>query len=157
MKYLEKMKNKDHHYFMNEALKEAKKAFLKDEVPVGAIAVKHGKIIARAHNLRESKQDFSAHAEFIVMQKAQKKLGSWRLEDVSIYVTLEPCPMCAGAMIQSRIKDLYFGAKDPKAGAVCSVLKLLDNRFNHHIHYEGDILFESASELLKDFFKKLRS
>ncbi|CDR31456.1 Probable Zn dependent nucleoside deaminase [Acholeplasma oculi] len=151
------MKNKDHNYFMNEALKEAKKAFLKDEVPVGAIAVKHGKIIARAHNLRESKQDFSAHAEFIVMQKAQKKLGSWRLEDVSIYVTLEPCPMCAGAMIQSRIKDLYFGAKDPKAGAVCSVLKLLDNPFNHQIHYEGDILFESASELLKDFFKKLRS
>ncbi len=150
------MNKTSHEYFMNEALKEAQKAFDKDEVPVGAVVVLDGKIIARAHNLRESKQDFSAHAEFIAMQKAAKKIGSWRLENALVYVTLEPCSMCAGAMIQSRIKHLYYGAKDIKAGAVESVLKLLDNRFNHQVIYEGGLEATKASNLLKEFFKKLR-
>ncbi len=141
---------------MNEALKEANKALLKNEVPVGAIVVIDGKIVSRAHNLREIKQDFSCHAEFLALQKAAKKIGSWRLEDASVYVTLEPCPMCAGAMIQSRVKNLYYGAKDPKTGAVESVIRLLDERFNHQIHYEGDILSLKSSNLLKSFFKKLR-
>lgn len=141
---------------MNEALKEAQKAFDKMEVPVGAVVVYQDKIIARAHNLRESKQDFSAHAEFLAMQKATKKIGSWRLEDCDVYVTLEPCSMCAGAMIQSRIRHLYYGAADMKAGAVESVVKLLDNRFNHSIQYIGGLEASRASQLLKDFFKKLR-
>ena len=141
---------------MNEALKEAQKAFDKMEVPVGAVVVYQDKIIARAHNLRESKQDFSAHAELLAMQKATKKIGSWRLEDCDVYVTLEPCSMCAGAMIQSRIRHLYYGAADIKAGAVESVVKLLDNRFNHSIQYIGGLEASRASQLLKDFFKKLR-
>ena len=145
-----------HTYFMKEALKEAKKAYNKGEVPVGAVVVYEDKIIARAHNLRESKQDFTSHAELHAMLKASKKIGSWRLEKCSVYVTLEPCSMCAGAMIQARIEKLYYGAKDPKAGAVESVLKLLDNRFNHQIEYVGGILEEEASNLLKTFFKNLR-
>ena len=143
-------------YFMNAALKEAKKAFHKDEVPVGAIAVLGDQIIARAHNLRESRQSIHAHAEFLVMEKAAKKLGSWRLENVDIYVTLEPCPMCAGAMIQARIRNLYFGAFDPKTGAIVSVIKLLDNPFNHRIYYEGGLLSNEASDLLKTYFKQKR-
>lgn len=145
-----------HIYFMREALKEAKKAYLKGEVPVGAVVVYEDKIIARAHNLRESKQDFTNHAELSAMQKASKKIGSWRLEKCTVYVTLEPCSMCAGAMIQSRVEKVYYGAKDHKAGAVESVVKLLDNRFNHQIHYQGGILEEECAAILKDFFKKLR-
>ncbi len=145
-----------HEFFMNEAIKEAKKAFDKNEVPVGAVVVYQDKIIARAHNLRESNQAFHAHAEFLAMQKATKKIGSWRLEDCTIYVTLEPCSMCAGAMIQSRVKELYYGAIDPKAGAVESVVKLLDNRFNHQVAIHSGLLKDQASELLKKFFKKLR-
>ena len=154
MRFREKMKS--HEYFMNEAIKEAKKAFLKNEVPVGAVVVYQDKVIARAHNLRESKQAFHAHAEFLAMQKAAKKIGSWRLEECIVYVTLEPCSMCAGAMIQSRVKALYYGATDPKAGAVESVVKLLDNAFNHQIACQGGLLKETTSDLLKKFFKKLR-
>lgn len=150
------MINKSHIYFMQAAIKEAKKAFLKDEVPVGAVVVLDGKIIARAHNLRESKQSIHGHAEFLAMEKATKKVGSWRLENADLYVTLEPCPMCAGAMIQARIKNLYYGTKDPKTGAVESVIKLLDNPFNHRIKYESGLLKEEASELLKTFFKQKR-
>ncbi len=150
------MSQSNHEFFMNEALKEAKKAYNKDEVPVGAVVVHNEKIIARAHNLREIKQDFSAHAEFLAMKKAAKKIGSWRLEECTVYVTLEPCSMCAGAMIQSRVKALYYGALDAKAGAVESVVKLLDNRFNHQIKYVGGIKADKASEILKDFFQKLR-
>jgi tRNA(adenine34) deaminase len=141
---------------MEAAIKEAKKAFLKDEVPVGAVVVLNDKIIARAHNLRESKQSIHGHAEFLAMEKAAKKIGSWRLEDVDLYVTLEPCPMCAGAMIQARIKNLYYGTKDSKTGAVESVIKLLDNPFNHQIKYESGLLKEEASQLLKTFFKQKR-
>lgn len=143
--------------FMKEALKEAKKAYEKLEVPVGAVIVKDGKIIARGHNLKETKKDTTRHAEIIAIEKASKKLGAWRLLDCEIYVTLEPCSMCAGAMINSRIKKLYIGAIDEKTGAVGSVLNLLeDYKFNHNIEVEKGILKEDCEKILKDFFKDLR-
>ena len=123
--------------FMKEALKEAQKAYEKLEVPVGAVIVKDGKIIARGHNLKETKKDTTRHAEIIAIEKASKKLGAWRLLNCEMYVTLEPCSMCAGAMINSRIKKLYIGALDEKTGAVGSVLNLLeDYKFNHNIEVE---------------------
>ena len=143
--------------FMKEALKEAKKAYEKLEVPVGAVIVKDGKIIARGHNLKETKKDTTKHAEIIAIEKASKKLGAWRLLDCEMYVTLEPCSMCAGAMINSRIKKLYIGAIDEKTGAVGSVLNLLeDYKFNHNIEVEKGILKEDCEKILKDFFKNLR-
>ncbi len=142
--------------FMRAALLEAAKADAKDEVPVGAVVVYQDKIIARAHNLREKNQAFHAHAEFLAMMKAAKKIGSWRLEDCDVYVTMEPCPMCAGAMIQSRIKNLYYGTTDPKAGAVDSVTRLLDIPFNHTIHVEAGLLADECQQIVKSFFKKLR-
>ena len=143
--------------FMKEALKEAQKAYEKLEVPVGAVIVKDGKIIARGHNLKETKKDTTRHAEIIAIEKASKKLGAWRLLDCEMYVTLEPCSMCAGAMINSRIKKLYIGALDEKTGAVGSVLNLLeDYKFNHNIEVEKGILKEDCEKILKDFFKDLR-
>lgn len=143
--------------FMKEALKEAQKAYEKLEVPVGAVIVKDGKIIARGHNLKETKKDTTRHAEIIAIEKASKKLGAWRLLDCEMYVTLEPCSMCAGAMINSRIKKLYIGAIDEKTGAVGSVLNLLeDYKFNHNIEVEKGILKEDCEKILKDFFKDLR-
>lgn len=143
--------------FMKEALKEAKKAYDKLEVPVGAVIVKDGKIIARAHNLKETKFDTTNHAEIIVIQKASKKLKSWRLLDCEMYVTLEPCSMCAGAIINSRIKKVYIGANDEKTGAVGSVLNLFeDYKFNHNVEFEKGILKEDCENVLKDFFKNLR-
>ena len=141
---------------MKEALKEARKAFLKEEVPVGCVIVLNDKIIARGHNLRETKQSVLDHAELVTIKKACKKLNSWRLEDCSLYVTLEPCSMCAGAIIQSRIKDVYFGALDPKTGASGSVLNLFNYKFNHQVYYEGNILKEDCEKIIKDFFKLLR-
>ena len=143
--------------FMKEALKEAKKAYEKLEVPVGAVIVKDGKIIARGHNLKETKKDTTKHAEIIAIEKASKKLGAWRLLDCEMYVTLEPCSMCAGAMVNSRIQKLYIGALDEKTGAVGSVLNLLeDYKFNHNIEVEKGILKEDCEKILKDFFKNLR-
>lgn len=143
--------------FMKEALKEAKKAYDKLEVPVGAIIVKDGEIIARAHNLKETKFDTTNHAEIIAIQKASKKLKSWRLLDCEMYVTLEPCSMCAGAIINSRIKKVYIGANDEKTGAVGSVLNLFeDYKFNHNVEFEKGILKEDCENILKDFFKNLR-
>ena len=143
--------------FMKEALKEAKKAYEKLEVPVGCVIVKDGKIIARAHNLKESKADTTKHAEILAIQKASKKLQSWRLIDCDLYVTLEPCSMCAGAIIQSRIRKIYYGTKDLKTGAVGSVFNLLeDYTFNHHVEYESGILKDECEQILKDFFKDLR-
>lgn len=143
--------------FMKEALKEAKKAFDKEEVPVGAVIVKDGKVIAKAHNLKETKKDTTNHAEIIAIQKASKKLNAWRLEDCEMYVTLEPCAMCAGALIQSRIKKLYIGTMDLKTGACGSVLNLLeDYKFNHKVEVETGILQEECEKILKDFFKELR-
>ena len=143
--------------FMKEALKEAKKAYDKLEVPVGAVIVKDGKIIARAHNQKETKYDTTKHADILAIQKASKKLNSWRLIDCEMYVTLEPCSMCAGALINSRVKKVYIGAKDEKTGAVGSVLNLLeDYKFNHVVEVEKGILQEDCENLLKDFFKMLR-
>lgn len=143
--------------FMQEALKEAKKAAEKLEVPVGCIIVKDGKIIARAHNQKETKTDTTKHAEIMAIQKASKKLGAWRLLDCEMYVTLEPCSMCAGAIIQSRLKKVYIGAMDEKTGACGSVLNLLqDYPFNHIVELEIGIKKEECEKLLKDFFKELR-
>ena len=147
----------EHEHFMKEALKQAKKAYNKLEVPVGAIIVKNGKIIARAYNQKESKFDTTKHAEILAIQKASKKLNSWRLIDCDMYVTLEPCPMCAGAIIQSRIKNVYYGTKDEKSGAVGSVLNLFeDYKFNHKPEFKYGILENECSNLLKNFFKDLR-
>ena len=142
---------------MKEALKEAQKAYKKEEVPVGAIIVKDGKIIARAHNVKETKKNAIGHAEILAIEKACKKIGAWRLIDCEMYVTLEPCSMCAGALINSRIKKLYIGADDPKTGACGSVLNLLeDYPFNHKIEVKKYILKEECENLLKSFFKFLR-
>ena len=144
--------------FMKEALKEAKKAYEKEEVPVGAVIVKDGKIIAKAHNLKELKNDTTKHAEMLAIQKASKKLNSWRLIDCEMYVTLEPCTMCVGAIINSRIKKIYFGTSDEKTGACGSVLNLPeDYKFNHIVQVEKYILKDECEKILKDFFKELRN
>jgi len=143
--------------YMKEALKQAKKAYEKEEIPVGAIIVKNNKIIARAYNQKEIKCDTTKHAEIIAIQKASKKLKSWRLTDCEMYVTLEPCSMCAGALIQSRIKKVYIGTMDEKTGAVGSVLNLFeDYTFNHKVENETGILKTECEEILKKFFKELR-
>ena len=148
--------NLKHIKFMEEALFEADKAMKHNEVPVGAVVVYNDEIIARAHNTREHSNQFHGHAEFLAMLKAQEVLGDWRLESCDVYVTLEPCPMCAGAMIQSRVKNVYYGAKDPKAGAVESKIKLFNSDFNHQVHACGGILEEASKIRLKTFFKELR-
>ena len=142
---------------MKQALKEAEKALKKLEVPVGAIIVKDNRIISRAYNLKEIKKDTTYHAEIEAIKKASKKLNSWRLNDCEMYVTLEPCTMCAGAIINSRIKKLYFGTSDEKTGACGSVLNLLeDYKFNHKVIVEKGILQKECEKILKDFFKDLR-
>lgn len=143
--------------FMKIALKEAQKAYDKEEIPVGAVIVKDGKVVAKAHNLKEQKNDTTKHAEILAIQKASKKLDSWRLQDCEMYVTLEPCSMCAGALIQSRIKKVYIGTMDYKTGACGSVLNLLnDYKFNHYVEIETGILAGECEKILKDFFKELR-
>ena len=149
------MNNKEK--YMKEAIKEAIKAYKKLEVPVGAVIVKDEKIIARAHNVKETKKDTTKHAEILAIQKASKKLETWRLTDCEMYVTLEPCTMCTGAIINSRIKKIYIGTMDEKTGACGSVLNLLeDYRFNHKVEMEKGILKEECKKILQDFFKKLR-
>jgi tRNA(adenine34) deaminase len=143
--------------FMRHALKEAHKAAQKGEVPVGAVVVKDGKIIGRGHNLTESKQSALTHAEISALGKASKKLKSWRLNDCDLYVTLEPCTMCGGAIVLSRIRHLFYGATDPKAGAVESTARVLDNvKLNHRVKATGGILKEECSRVLSDFFKEVR-
>ena len=149
------MDNKE--IFMKQALKEAQKAYKKLEVPVGCVIVKDNKIIARGYNQKETKFDTTKHAEIIAIQKASKKLQSWRLLDCDMYVTLEPCSMCAGAIINSRIKNLYIGTLDNKTGAAGSVLNLFeDYTFNHKVNVEKNILKDDCEKILKDFFKELR-
>ena len=143
--------------YMKEALKEAQKAYKKLEIPVGAVIVKDGKIIAKAHNIKEQKKDTTKHAEIIAIQKASKKLNTWRLNDCEMYVTLEPCSMCAGAIIQARLKKVYIGTMDEKTGACGSVLNLLkDYKFNHEVQIETGLLEENCKKILQDFFKELR-
>jgi len=150
-------KIQSHEYYMNQALKEARKAYEKDEAPIGAVIVKDGRVISRGYNQKELKQDCTLHAEIIAIKRASKKLKSWRLNGCDMYVTLEPCAMCAGAIIQARIERLYIGAPDPKAGAAGSVVDLLGvEKFNHQVPAELGILEDSCSGILKDFFKNLR-
>lgn len=142
---------------MNLALKEAKKAYKKLEVPIGAVIVKDGKIVARAHNLREKKQSSLAHAEILAIKKACEKLESWRLDGAELYVTLEPCAMCAGAITQARIKKVYFGAKDEKNGCVGSIANIFDDiKTTHKVEYEY-IENKECSDILSNFFKELRT
>ncbi|BAK14503.1 tRNA adenosine(34) deaminase TadA [Solibacillus sp. FSL W7-1472] len=150
------LENKDHQY-MQEALKEAKKAAALGEVPIGAVIVYKDEIIARAHNLRETTQNALTHAESMAIQEACKKVGSWRLEETTLYVTLEPCPMCAGAILQSRIPRVVYGARDIKAGCVDSLYRLLnDARFNHECTVTEGVMAEECGQILTDFFKALR-
>lgn len=147
----------DEEYFMKLALKEAQKAYNELEIPVGAIIVKDGKVIARAYNEKEKKNDSTKHAEILAIQKASKKLKNWRLYDCDMYVTLEPCSMCAGALIQSRIRKVYIGTMDEKTGACGSVLNLLkDYKFNHKVEIEYGVCKGECEKILKDFFKELR-
>jgi len=142
---------------MREALVEAKLAGEKLEVPIGAIVVLNNEIIARAHNLRETEQSAVAHAELMAIEEACRKLGTWRLEDATLYVTLEPCPMCSGAIILSRIKRVVYGASDPKAGCAGTFMNLLtDERFNHQSEVTAGVLETECGELLSNFFRELR-
>ena len=143
--------------YMRAAMKEAHKAEWKDEVPIGAVILCDGKIIARAHNTRQTKQISTHHAEILCIEKACRKLNSWRLEGCDLYVTLEPCPMCAGAIQQSRIRKVVFGAYDPKGGFFGSNFNINEVKgLNHYPEVEGGILKEETAQLLKDFFKKKR-
>ena len=143
--------------FMKEALKEAKKAELIDEVPIGCVIVKDDRIIARGHNVRETKKTPLGHAEIIAISKASKKLNAWRLQDCDIYITLEPCIMCSGAIIQSRIRHIYYGAKDPKGGAIESSISVLEAKnINHHPEVTSGILEEECSNIISEYFKRKR-
>lgn len=144
-------------YYMKEAIKEARKAESLLEVPIGAVVVIDGKIISRAHNLRESKQSAVAHAEILAIEQACQLVGSWRLENASLYVTLEPCAMCSGAIILSRVKRVVYGAADPKGGCAGTFMNLLqDERFNHQSEVTSGVLDEECGQLLSDFFRQLR-
>ena len=149
---------KDHAYWMRKAIAEADKARAKDEVPIGCVIVRDGTIIARGHNLRETSQDPAAHAELIAIRKAARKLASWRLLDTTLYVTLEPCTMCMGAIILSRIPTVVFGCYDPKGGAAGSLYDLSnDPRLNHRVDLLPRVLESECSALLSSFFATLRS
>lgn len=151
----EAMTNKE--VFMTAALHEAEKAYRKGETPIGAVVVKNGEIIARAHNLRETKKNALYHAEILAIDKACKKLGGWRLHECDLYVTLEPCVMCSGAIVQARIKNLYYGAPDPKGGAIFSIAQIpYTDKLCHRVNCEGGILSEECSGILKSFFRQLR-
>ncbi|MBE4907793.1 tRNA adenosine(34) deaminase TadA [Bacillus luteolus] len=144
-------------YFMRLAIIEAKKAEMINEVPIGAIIVKDNEVIASAHNLRETEQRSIAHAELLAIDQACKVVGSWRLEEATLYVTLEPCAMCAGAIVLSRVKRVVYGAKDPKGGCAGTLMDLLqEERFNHQSEVVQGVLEEECGLLLSDFFKRLR-
>lgn len=144
--------------FMIEALKEAQKAYALNEVPIGAVIVRRGEIVGRGHNLRETGKNALAHAELMAIDMACKTLGGWRLIDCDLYVTLEPCIMCAGAIYQSRIVNLYYGASDSKAGAFGSLYDLSkDDRLNHKVNCYPGILEDLCATQIRDFFKELRA
>ncbi len=143
--------------YMKEALKQAKKAYKIKEVPIGCVIVYEDKVIARGYNKRNSKKNTLAHAEIIAINKASKLLGDWRLEDCTMYITLEPCQMCAGAIVQARVKKVVIGSMNPKAGCGGSVLNLLQmEQFNHQVEVERGVLKEECSQMMKKFFKELR-
>lgn len=144
-------------YFMQLAIEEAKKAEAIQEVPIGAVIVLNGEVISAAHNLRETEQRSIAHAELLAIDEACKKLGTWRLEDATLYVTLEPCPMCAGGIVLSRVKRVVYGAGDPKGGCAGTLMNLLtDERFNHQCEVVAGVLEEECGTLLTNFFRALR-
>lgn len=146
-----------HEKYMREAIRQAKKAAALNEVPIGCVIVREGKIIARGYNRRTTDRNVLAHAEIIAIRKACRKIGDWRLEGCTIYITLEPCPMCAGAIVQARIPKAVIGCMNPKAGCAGSVLNLLrEPGFNHQVEFESGILGDECSRMLKDFFKSLR-
>lgn len=146
-----------HETFMREALMEADKARIEGEVPIGAVVVKDGKIVARAHNLRESRHDATAHAEVLAIRAAGQAVGGWRLSGCVLYVTVEPCPMCAGALVQSRIDHLVYGADDPKAWADRSLREIVQNPgLNHRMEVTSGVLAEESGQILKEFFRSRR-
>src|SRR5213596_3688470 len=144
-------------YFMREALRQAQKAYAADEVPVGAVVVREGKIIARAHNQVELLKDATAHAEMLALTQAEAAVGDWRLIDCDLYVTKEPCPMCAGALVHTRVRRVIFGCADPAAGAAGSVINLLQMpTLNHRCDIAAGVLQDECAEILKDFFCERR-
>lgn len=146
-----------HETFMHEAIAEAKKAEAIGEVPIGAVVVFDGKVIGRGYNLRETSHRPTAHAEMIAIEQASQYLSAWRLLNCQLYVTLEPCPMCAGAILQARIPLLIYGTTDPKAGCAGTLMNLLqDDRFNHRTEIIKDVLQQQCGEMLSSFFRKLR-
>ena len=147
----------EHADYMKAALAEAEKAYAKGEVPVGAIVVLDGVIIGRGHNLRETLQDSSAHAELLALREAARNVGSWRLNGTTLYSTLEPCPMCAGALVQFRVDMLIYGVGDPKSGAVDSVIDVVRQpRFNHRLEVLSGVMAEECRSILQCFFRELR-
>ncbi len=143
--------------YMRLAIAEAKKAEEMQEVPIGAVIVLNDEVVAAAHNRRETDQNAVAHAELLAIEKACKKLGTWRLEEAELYVTLEPCPMCSGAIILSRVKKVVYGAADPKAGCAGTLMNLLtDEQFNHQSEVISGVLGEECGQLLSDFFRSIR-
>ena len=147
----------DQEKYMKEALRQAKKAYALGEVPIGCVIVHEGKIIGRGYNRRNTDKNTLAHAEITAINKASRKLGDWRLEGCTLYVTLEPCQMCAGAIVQARIPEVYMGCMNPKAGCAGSILNILQMpEFNHQVAVTRGILEEECSNMLKTFFKELR-
>lgn len=151
------MEEDEDRYWMREAIREAQRAAQKGEVPIGAVVVRNGVVVGRGHNLRETDKDPTAHAEILALREASRTLGGWRLTDAVMYVTLEPCPMCAGALVQARVKRLVFGAWDPKAGCAGTLLNLVEfPAFNHRLSVTAGVLEEECAMLLKRFFQSLR-
>ena len=143
--------------YMKEAIKQAKKAAVIGDVPIGCVIVEDDKIIARAYNQRNKKKTTLAHAELLAIQKASKKVNDWRLEDCTMYITLEPCQMCAGAIVQARVSEVVIGSMNPKAGCAGSILNMLEmHEFNHQVKVERGVLKEECSEMLSAFFRRLR-
>lgn len=152
------MSEKTPEDFMALAIAAAREAERQGDIPIGCVIVHEGKVIATAHNRRELDQDPLAHAELLALHEASKALGSWRLENCALYVTLEPCPMCAGAIILSRVAEVYYGASDPKAGCCGSLMNLLeDSRFNHQPKVVSGVLAEECGGMLSDFFRRIRA
>lgn len=143
--------------FMKEAIKQAKKAYAIGEVPIGCVIVYEGKIIGRGYNKRNTKKTTLAHAEILAIEKASRAMGDWRLEDCTMYITLEPCQMCSGAIVQARIKKVVVGSMNPKAGCAGSIINLLQmEEFNHQVEFEHGVREEECTNLLQQFFKELR-
>jgi len=146
----------EHEEYMRQALELARLAMAEGEVPVGCVIVRDGAVVGRGRNRREEKQATASHAEMEAIAQANEHLGTWRLDDCELYVTLEPCPMCAGAIVNARIPAVYYGAKDDKAGCCGSVLNLFEERFNHHPRIYGRVLEAECAALLQEFFQSLR-